>query len=123
MDSESDSAVAKLVDFGLSKIVGPNETATEAFGTLGYIAPEVLLKSPYSFSVDLWSFGCTLYASLFGTLPFEDEEETIKKELKFDSPISDTCKDLLTGLLIKDPDQRISLEATLKHPFFESVRE
>lgn len=79
MDSDSETALVKLVDFGLSKIVGPNETATEAFGTLGYIAPEVLLKKPYSFSVDLWSYGCCIHAAMFGFLPFssEDDGETV----------------------------------------------
>jgi hypothetical protein len=34
MTDESDNAEMRLVDFGLSKIVGPNELATEPFGTL-----------------------------------------------------------------------------------------
>ena len=44
MDNNEDDAVPKLVDFGLTKIIGPNETTTEPFGTLGYVAPEVLQK-------------------------------------------------------------------------------
>lgn len=32
----------KIIDFGLSKLVGPGELATEPFGTLGYVAPEVI---------------------------------------------------------------------------------
>ena len=34
----------KIVDFGLSNIIGPSNTASEPFGTLGYISPEVLKK-------------------------------------------------------------------------------
>jgi serine/threonine protein kinase len=44
MSCASETAVPKIVDFGLSKIIGPKETATEPFGTLGYVAPEVLKK-------------------------------------------------------------------------------
>ena len=44
MSNMTDNAIPKIVDFGLSKIIGPNETATEPFGTLGYVAPEVLKK-------------------------------------------------------------------------------
>jgi serine/threonine protein kinase len=33
----------KIVDFGLSKIIGPNESSLDPFGTLSYVAPEVLL--------------------------------------------------------------------------------
>jgi len=73
MTDTSDKAVPKLVDFGLAKIIGPNEKAEEPFGTLGYVAPEVLQKMPYSFSCDLWSYGCIIYAMLSGSLPFDHE--------------------------------------------------
>ena len=73
MSDNSESSVPKLVDFGLAKMIGPNEKADEPFGTLGYVAPEVLRKEPYSFSCDLWSFGCIIYALLSGSLPFDHE--------------------------------------------------
>lgn len=34
MVDEGDTSDLKLVDFGLSKILGPTETSTEPFGTL-----------------------------------------------------------------------------------------
>jgi len=43
MNDNSETAEAKIVDFGLSKIIGPNEKSTDPFGTLSYVAPEVLL--------------------------------------------------------------------------------
>ena len=131
MSDNTESGVPKLVDFGLAKMIGPNEKADEPFGTLGYVAPEVLKKEPYSFSCDVWSFGCIIYALLSGSLPFdhESQKETIKmtleNKLEFDLPcwnnISDTCKDLLTKLLIKDPKKRISLEMALKHAWFKGI--
>ncbi len=60
MVDESDNADVKLVDFGLSKIIGPNETCNDPFGTLSYVAPEVLLQKPYGKSVDIWSLGSKL---------------------------------------------------------------
>ena len=42
MSDSSDQGIPKIVDFGLSKMIGPNETADEPFGTLGYVAPEIL---------------------------------------------------------------------------------
>jgi serine/threonine protein kinase len=42
MSDHTDQAIPKIVDFGLSKMIGPNEKAQEAFGTVGYVAPEVL---------------------------------------------------------------------------------
>jgi len=73
MSDMTDSAKPKIVDFGLAKIIGPGASAIEPFGTLGYVAPEVLLKKPYTFSCDVWSFGCCLYALLSGSLPFDHE--------------------------------------------------
>jgi serine/threonine protein kinase len=131
MSDNTEASVPKLVDFGLAKMIGPNEKADEPFGTLGYVAPEVLRKEPYSFSCDVWSFGCIIYALLSGSLPFDHESQketirmTLENKLEFDLPcwtkISDMCKDLLTKLLMKDPKKRITLEAALKHPWFKGV--
>ncbi len=73
MTDNSEKSVPKLVDFGLAKIIGPSEKSDEPFGTLGYVAPEVLKKEPYSFSCDMWSLGCICYALLSGSLPFDHQ--------------------------------------------------
>lgn len=73
MSDNTESSLPKLVDFGLAKMIGPSEKSKEPFGTIGYVAPEVLKKEPYSFSCDVWSYGCIIYALLSGTLPFDDE--------------------------------------------------
>ena len=113
MDNNSDIATPKLADFGLAKFLGPSEKTTEPFGTLGYVAPEVLRKDPYSYSCDLWSLGCITYALLSGSLPFDhaNQNETIKMtinaQLVFDLPcwklVSEHAKIFITSLLIKDP--------------------
>ena len=84
MSDVTNYAKPKLVDFGLARIISPNETATEPFGTLGYVAPEVLKKKPYSFSCDVWSIGCIMHALLTGSLPFdhESQRETIRMTLE-----------------------------------------
>lgn len=71
MSDNTIRSIPKLVDFGLAKFIGANEKAYEPFGTLGYVAPEVLLKQPYSFACDMWSFGCIIYALMSGCLPFD----------------------------------------------------
>lgn len=43
MSDTSEDAEPKLADFGLAKMIGPQEKANESFGTLGYVAPEILL--------------------------------------------------------------------------------
>mmetsp|Transcript_28666 Transcript_28666/g.25373 ORF Transcript_28666/g.25373 Transcript_28666/m.25373 type:complete len:155 (+) Transcript_28666:267-731(+) len=127
MTDESDEAQPKLVDFGLSKIVGPNETCNDPFGTLSYVAPEVLLQKPYNKSVDLWSLGVIIYLLLSGTLPFDDDDDReIARQTIHDKPdftykswrkIDNSTIDLTKSLLSKDKNDRIKLEDVLQHPW------
>ena len=55
VDQSSEPAI-KLVDFGLSKTFAPGETCKEPFGTLCYVAPEILLQKSYDKSVDFNQF-------------------------------------------------------------------
>lgn len=75
MSNDSDNACPKLADFGLASILGPSETASESYGTVGYASPEVLKKESYSFSCDTWSLGCILYAMISGHLPFASRND------------------------------------------------
>jgi serine/threonine-protein kinase RCK2 len=120
MSDNTDRAIPKLIDFGLARILTPGETTEEPFGTLGYVAPEVLRKEPYSFQCDLWSLGCIMYALLSGTLPFDHGEAQVTIRLTLESAVyfemscwlsvSDCAKDFLLKLLDKSQTQRITLE-------------
>jgi serine/threonine protein kinase len=70
---DTDSSQIKLVDFGLSKMLGPGDTSTDPYGTLAYVAPEVLMQKPYRFKVDNWSLGIIVYVMLSGMLPFDSD--------------------------------------------------
>lgn len=131
MTDATNKAVPKLVDFGLAKMIGPNEKAEEPFGTLGYVAPEILSKQPYSLSCDLWSLGCIMYALLCSSLPFDHDQqkETIRMTLEdpvvFNSAQWKNCsaqsKDLITKLLMKRPEERITLDKVAMHPWFKKL--
>ncbi len=61
-DTETEEIVKiKITDFGLSKIIVPNEIMMESCGTPAYVAPEVLLKKGYRKEVDIWSAGVIFY--------------------------------------------------------------
>lgn len=45
-------------------------------GTPEYLAPEVLLRRPYSCAVDMWAVGVIAYIVLSGSMPFEDDSRT-----------------------------------------------
>jgi len=127
MVDKSDVSDIKLVDFGLSKIIGPNETCNEPFGTLSYVAPEVLLQKPYGKAVDLWSIGIITYLLLSGNLPFDDPEDreiarqTIYEPADFSEPKwekkSKEARNFVERLLVKDPENRMTLEQVLEHPW------
>jgi serine/threonine protein kinase len=65
----------KIVDLGLSKTFGPGETCDEPFGTLCYVAPEILLQNPYDKLVDCWSLGVIIYLMLSRHLPFDSNDD------------------------------------------------
>ena len=131
MTDNSNQAIPKIIDFGLAKMIGPNEKSRDPFGTLGYAAPEVLRKQPYSYSCDVWSLGCVTYAMLCGALPFDSKtgddiiQLTTRGKLYFDLPIwktlSSDCIEICTLMLEKNPQKRISLNEVLSHPWFSEV--
>jgi len=93
------------------------------------MAPEVLSRSNVDAGplIDIWALGVMLYVMVIGELPFdgqtEDEiiESILKKKLKFKNtkPISNELKDLLSKILTKDPDKRISMFEMQNHPWME----
>src|SRR5689334_15164985 len=79
---------AKVLDFGLAKLVGPwmseqdeEGIATAKFqtqqgmvvGTLGYMAPEQVQGRPVDHHSDIFSFGCILYEVLGGRRAFDSD--------------------------------------------------
>jgi serine/threonine protein kinase len=133
MTDVTDNSVPKLVDFGLAKMIGPGVKAEEPFGTLGYVAPEILEKKPYSFQCDLWSLGCIIYALLTSSLPFDhdSQKETIRMTCEDDvifdretwKNYSAESKDIISRLLIKNPEKRITLQEVIDHKWFKNVKQ
>ncbi len=62
--------VVKIADFGLATFVPAGGKASTACGSVYFMAPEVVLKTPYSFEVDIWSLGVTIFTILSGRYPF-----------------------------------------------------
>jgi serine/threonine protein kinase len=61
---------------------GPrNGSELPAVGTPLYMAPELLLKQPCSFTIDVWSLGVTLYTMLSGTVPYYSADADSKDHL------------------------------------------
>lgn len=62
----------KIVDLG--GCVLPGQKRRKQIQTCYYMAPEILLRLPYSTAADMWAFGCTLYELLTGNILFDATE-------------------------------------------------
>ena len=126
---QNDFGVIKIMDFGLSRIVSPNEKLIDGYGTLSFVSPEVLLRTPYNKEVDIWSLGVILFYMLSGKLPFrgKTEQEVAEKivygELVFDEYDwelkSPKVQDLIKCCLEKSADKRITIDEFINHPWFK----
>ncbi|XP_030087935.1 calcium/calmodulin-dependent protein kinase kinase 2 isoform X2 [Serinus canaria] len=119
----------KIADFGVSnEFKGADALLTNTVGTPAFMAPETLSETRKIFSgkaLDVWAMGITLYCFVFGQCPFMDERilslhNKIKTQtLEFpDQPeITDFLKDLITRMLDKNPESRISVPEIKLHPW------
>jgi len=117
-----------IADFGLSKIFDSENPLETSCGTPDYVAPEVITaEGTYDKSVDMWSAGVITYVLLCGFSPFLSSTQTglfekiIKVEYDFPEPewtnISESAKDFIRHLLIKEPEKRFNAKQCLSHPW------
>ncbi|CAN6440115.1 unnamed protein product [Victoria cruziana] len=120
---------------GLPELIADPTTARSMsfVGTHECIAPEIIKGEGHGSAVDWWTFGIFLHELLHGKTPFKGLGNratlfnVVGQPLKFPDapPVSFAAKDLIRGLLAKDPQQHLAYTrgaAEIKqHPFFESV--
>ena len=115
----------RLIDFGLSNMFSAeNPYLKTACGSPAYASPEMVRGQPYTKAGDVWSAGILLYAMACGELPFEDDniqrllQKIIYTKPQFPSSMSPQLKDLITRMLTKEPEKRITLAKIKEHPWF-----
>lgn len=117
----------KISDFGWS-VHAPNNRRKTMCGTLDYLPPEMIKpgreENWYSEKVDLWSLGVLTYEFLVGEAPFEDtpvmtQRRIARGDMKVPAFVSPEAKDMITRLLVLDPEKRLTLEEVEVHPWIE----
>ncbi|XP_010263084.1 PREDICTED: calcium-dependent protein kinase 1-like [Nelumbo nucifera] len=126
--NQKEDSPLKTIDFGLSTFFKPGETFTDVVGSPYYVAPEVL-KKRYGPEADVWSAGVIIYILLSGVPPFWAEteqgifEEVLRGQLDFSSDpwpsISESAKDLVRRMLVRDPKRRLTAHEVLCHPWVQ----
>jgi serine/threonine-protein kinase len=128
LDRRTGATAAKLIDFGLVKmlqnVLGPTEcqrlTVTGmVFGTPGYMPPEQILGREVDARTDLYSMGIMLFEMLTGRRPFESDEVSVMWNMHLHAPVpsladyapaaaSADLDAVIQALLAKTPDGRFA---------------
>ncbi|EGZ14016.1 cyclic AMP-dependent protein kinase-like protein catalytic subunit [Phytophthora sojae] len=132
----------KILDFGFAKPDAQRADDTDdsseqtqnarnltLCGSMDYMAPEVLLRQSHDHRVDIWSFGVIMYEILLGKTPFYHENprelgrRITNENVEFPNEFEEECPlacDLITQLLVKNPDERLSSMQKIKSHWFFS---
>ena len=115
--------MAYVADFGVSAVVDEDAMPLKkAQGTMSFFSPELIddatAAATYGKESDAWAFGVTLYAILFGKLPFQgwNAPSIIRAicnaEVTFPegSTVPKSVEDLVRALLDKNPSTRLTLK-------------
>ncbi|KAL8172498.1 hypothetical protein V2J09_024302 [Rumex salicifolius] len=121
----SRNGTVKIADFSVSQVFeNDNDELRRSPGTPVITAPECCLGLTYrGKAADTWAVGITLYCMVMGKFPFIGEtlqdtyDMIVNDPLHLSNNINPQLRDLLEGLLCKDPKQRLTLEAVAKHPW------
>ncbi|KAL4452724.1 hypothetical protein ABPG75_008386 [Micractinium tetrahymenae] len=135
----SPRSLIKLADFGFSKDANDQSAPTSRVGTPAYLAPEVIsnrMGQVYDGKkADVWSCGVLLYVMLLDRYPFRRPGDNaygpnqklnlmLQRILVADyafpenKALSPGARDLISRILVPDPEQRLSLQHILAHPWF-----
>lgn len=127
VDNSEDSDI-KIIDFGLAAYVTEQQALKSICGTAYYVAPEVL-SGCYTVKCDCWSLGIIMYTILSGSPPFtgKNNQEVLMKVYngsysmrgKTFQKVSKMAKDLISRLLVNDPNMRLTAREAFEHPWIQ----
>jgi len=108
---------AHVTDFNIAVHFNDRRMHTGVAGSLAYMAPEILAKRGYTYTIDWWSLGVCAYELLFGRRPFRGKSNAeltysiSKDHLKFPEDYSEKCSragmQVVKGLLERRTVKRL----------------
>uniref|UniRef100_A0A4W3HHR2 G protein-coupled receptor kinase n=1 Tax=Callorhinchus milii TaxID=7868 RepID=A0A4W3HHR2_CALMI len=122
----------RLSDLGLAVEIINGKKTNQRAGTNGYMAPEILKEENYTYSVDWFALGCSIYEMIAGRTPFKDFKEKVSKdevkrrtledeETYLHGNFTDESKDICKLFLAKKIEDRLGCNDPRKHSFFKSI--
>jgi len=119
-----ENSKAYLTDFGWSNYIRNHRIRNTICGTPLYLPPEMVAESGHNEKADIWCIGVLLFELSTGKVPFEGEDySTVKYNISrlnihWPSDIEPDIKDLISKILKKNPNERLTIEKILSHNFF-----
>ncbi|AGL16215.1 serine/threonine-protein kinase-like domain-containing protein [Actinoplanes sp. N902-109] len=115
----TESGRVVLADFGLVALIGESALTTTGvvLGSPSFMAPEQALDLPTSAASDLWSLGATMYLAVEDQPPYQRRSPVATLAALTTEPPrparqAGPLAEVLDGLLRKDPEQRLTADAT-----------
>uniref|UniRef100_A0A914W1I5 non-specific serine/threonine protein kinase n=1 Tax=Plectus sambesii TaxID=2011161 RepID=A0A914W1I5_9BILA len=124
------SSLAKLGDFGLSKLLSADqEMADTVVGTPYYMSPELVNGKAYDHKSDTWALGCVLHEMLTLQKTFQ-ASNTLKLAATIvrgqfspiDACYSSSISEIVQHCLTVDYNQRATIHEILNHSIIESKK-
>ncbi|KZT09884.1 kinase-like protein [Laetiporus sulphureus 93-53] len=128
---------AHLTDFNIAVHYSDRKPLSGVAGSMAYMAPEILAKRGYTYTIDWWSLGICVYELIFGRRPFRgktngDLTHSITKDsLRFPDDAESKCSragmQALRMFLDRDPAKRMGwktnegMEPLRNHPWFSCI--
>ncbi|XP_046851462.1 G protein-coupled receptor kinase 5-like isoform X2 [Xenia sp. Carnegie-2017] len=131
-----DDGHVRISDLGLAIEIPEEDNVRGRVGTVGYMAPEVILNERYTFSPDWWGLGCLIYEMIQGKSPFRARREKVKRDEverrvkedteEYSDKFSSHARLICSQLLSKDPKTRLGCreggwDELRRHQFFKNI--